>query len=173
VRAPDKLVLIGRIAGAHGIRGEVLIESFAHPPENVAAYGPLTDRDARRAFLLKVKRLASKGVVCRIAGVEDRTAAEALRGTELYVARARLPATRSDEFYHADLIGLRAVAPDGRMVGRVVAVQNFGAGDILEIVLDGSTRTEMVPFSDAFVPAVDLETGCVTVILPEAGGENG
>jgi 16S rRNA processing protein RimM len=165
-------ILLGHIAGAHGIRGEVLITSYAEVPENIAAYGPLSDESGRRRFEVSVVRVTPKGVVARIAGIEDRTAAEQLKGTRLYLERRRLPAIGEEEFYHVDLIGLRAVAPDGAPIGEVVAVHNFGAGDILEIKLVGKGGTEMVLFSAAFVPEVDVAGGQITVSLPIASAED-
>ena len=161
-------ILLGRIAGAHGIRGEVVIHAFTDPPENIAAYGPLADEAGVRTFLIESARVAGKGVVARIGGVSDRSAAEALRGTSLYVDRDRLPESAEDEFYHADLIGLAAVDRDGKRVGEIVAVQNYGAGDLLEVRLAGSGRTELVPFTDAYVPEVDVAAGRALVVLPPA-----
>lgn len=163
------MILLGRITGAQGIRGEVVVHSFAATAEDIGAYGPLTDPAGTRSFKLEVVRLTPKGaVIARIAGVDDRNAAEALKGTELYVARDKLPAPGDGEFYHADLIGLAAVAPDGATIGEVVAVQNYGAGDLLEIRLPGAASTELVPFNDRFVPAVDLAAGKAIVIMPVA-----
>lgn len=160
-------ILLGRIGAAHGIRGDVLVASFTEPPESIASYGPLWDSSGTRTFRIHVVRVTAKGVIVRIDGVADRTAAEALRGTELWIERARLPAAEANEFYHVDLIGLRAVAPDGGIVGRVVAVENYGAGDLLDIRLEGTSRTELVPFTDAFVPEVDVAGGRVVVRIPE------
>ena len=159
------MLLLGRIADAHGIRGEVLIHSYTDPPEHIAAYGPLSDAASARSFAIESARATPKGVVARLRGVDDRTAAEALRGTELYVARDKLPAAADDEFYHADLIGLDAVAPDGKAIGKIVAVHNFGAGDLIEIRLAGTGRTELVPFTETSVPSVDIEAGRVVVAL--------
>lgn len=161
-----KRILLGRIKGAHGIRGEVVIASFAERPEDIGSYGALTDGRGGRRFLLTSVRATAKGVVARIENVRDRTAAEALRGIELWVDRERLPAAPEGEFYHADLIGLAAVAPDGTPIGTVVAVENFGAGDLLEIRLTGSRRSELVPFSDPFVPDVDVPGGRLVVVMP-------
>ena len=138
--AKPSRILLGRIAGAHGIRGEVLIKTFTEAPENIGAYGPLSDASGTRTFKIKSVRATPKGVVARLAGVDDRNAAEALKGIELYVERARLPAAAEGEFYHADLIGLTAVDGDGKPIGEIVAVQNFGAGDLLEIRLAGSSQ---------------------------------
>ena len=161
-------ILLGRIAGAHGIRGEVVIHAFTDPPENIAAYGPLADEAGARTFLIESARASGKGVVARIGGVSDRSAAEALRGTSLYVDRDQLPESAEDEFYHADLIGLAAVDRDGKRVGEIVSVQNYGAGDLLEVRLAGSGRTELVPFTDAYVPEVDIAARRALVVLPPA-----
>ncbi|MFM9941947.1 MAG: ribosome maturation factor RimM [Hyphomicrobiaceae bacterium] len=166
-------ILLGRIKAAHGIRGEVLVTSFADVPEDVAAYGPLASKDGKRHFELSVIRVTPKGVVVRIKGVNDRNAVEALRGTELYVARDQLPAPEDGVFYHSDLIGLDAVAPDGTAIGHIIAVDNFGAGDLVEIRLAGSNKTEFVPFTDACVPSVDLVASRVTVVLPTPSDTDG
>ena len=164
-------ILLGRIAGAHGIRGEVLIHAFTEPPENVAAYGPLIDEAGTRAFRIEIVRATAKGVVARLAGVADRDAAEALKGVDLYVERDRLPPAAEGEYYHADLIGLAAVDPAGQHIGEIVAVQNFGAGDLLEIRLAGARQTELIPFTDASVPEVDVAAKRVVIIIPgEADG---
>ena len=159
-------ILLGHIAGAHGIRGEVLIKTYTEAPENVGAYGPLSDESGTRTFNLKSARATPKGVVARLQGVDDRNAAEALKGIALYIERERLPAAADGEFYHADLIGLAAVDGDGKPLGEIVAVQNYGAGDLLEIRLAGASKTELVPFTDAAVPEVDIAARRVVVILP-------
>ena len=165
----DTRILLGRIADAHGIRGEVIVHSYAEAAADVAAYGPLSDKAGTRTFALKVVRVTPKGVIAHIKGLTDRNAAEALKGTELYVARDTLPKAAADEFYHSDLIGLVAFSPEGKAIGRVVTVQNFGAGDLIEIAIEGTVKTEFVRFADAFVPEVDLKAGRIVVIMPEAG----
>jgi 16S rRNA processing protein RimM len=112
-------------------------------------------------------------VVARLDGISDRNGAEAITGTDLYVARAQLPAAEEGSFYHADLIGLAAVAPDGTDIGRVVSVHNFGAGDLLEIALGGSRRTELVPFTAQFVLEVDLARRIAVVELPIPADDEG
>jgi 16S rRNA processing protein RimM len=161
-------VLLGRIAGAHGIRGEVLIRSFTEPAENIAAYGTLSDEAGTRTFAIDSVRATSKGVVARLAGIADRTAAEALQGLDLYVERGRLPPPAEGEFYRADLVGLTAVDTEGKALGQIAAVQNFGAGDLIEVRLAGSTRTELVPFTEACVPEIDFAARRAVVILPPA-----
>lgn len=162
-------ILLGRIAGAHGVRGEVLIHAFTEPPENVAAYGPLSDAAGARIFVIEAARTTSKGVVAQLEGIADRTAAERLKGIELYVDRNRLPPAAEGEYYHADLIGLAAVDADGRRIGEIVAVQNYGAGDLLEIRLAGSRQTELVPFTEAHVPKVDVAERRAVIVVPPAG----
>jgi 16S rRNA processing protein RimM len=164
VAGAGKRILLGRIAGAHGIRGEVLIKTFTGRPEDIGAYGPLDD-GAGRTFRIEVVRVTARGVVARIAGVGDRNAAEALKGAALHVDRERLPMPAEGEFYHADLIGLAAVDPEGRPLGEVIAVYNHGAGDLLEVRLAESGKTELVAFTDAFVPEVDLAGRRVVVRL--------
>ena len=164
-----KRVLLGSFANAHGIRGEVVIRTYTAEPADIAAYGPLSDEAGLRRFRLTVVRATDKSVVARIMGVPDRNGAEALRGTALYVDRHLLPAAAEGEFYHADLIGLAAVAPDGAVIGEVVAVQNYGGGDLIEVRLAGTERTELIPFTDAFVPAVDLAARRVVVVMPADG----
>jgi 16S rRNA processing protein RimM len=167
----DRRILLGRIAGAHGIRGEVLIHSYADVPEDIGAYGPLSDAAGARSFEIESARATSKGVVARLEGVRDRNAAEALKGTELYVDRNRLPDAGEDAFYHADLVGLAAVDAGGTTIGTIVAVQNFGAGDLLEIRLAGTGRTELIPFTEATVPSIDIAAGRAVVVPPPSTGD--
>ena len=164
--AKPRRILLGRIAGAHGIRGEVVIHAHTQAPENIGAYGPLSDADGRRMFTVVSARVTQKGVVARREGVIDRNAAEALKGVELYIDRERLPVTDADEFYHADLIGLAAVDPSGEALGTIVAVHNFGAGDLLEIRLAATGKTEFIPFTDQVVPEVDIAAGRAVVVMP-------
>jgi 16S rRNA processing protein RimM len=170
VAGAGKRILLGRIAGAHGIRGEVLIKTFTERPEDIAAYGPLDD-GAGRTLAIEAARVTSKGVVARIAGIHDRTGAEALKGTSLYVDRERLPTPEEGEFYHADLIGLAAVGRDGAAIGTVVAVHDFGAGDILEIAPAGGGPTLLLPFNDAVVPEIDIAGGRLVVVPPQSEPE--
>lgn len=155
-------LLLGVVIGAQGVRGEVKVKTFTGEPEVLGDYGPLQDASATRTYQLKVLRL-SKGdvVIARIKGVEDRNAAEALKGTELYIQRSALPQAGEGEFYFADLVGLTAMM-SGRVLGRVSAVHNYGAGDMLEVKTD-SGRSAMVPFTDDAVPDVNLAAGTVTV----------
>lgn len=176
------MVLLGRISAAQGLRGEVRIATFTEAPENIAAYGPLTASDGRTFNITAVRPHKGANVVARLEGVTDRTGAEALRGLELFVARACLPPAEDGEWYVSDLVGLVAVAPDGTKLGEIIAVPNYGAGDLLEIRPSGesegeegaSRQTLLVPFTEAAVPEVDITRRHVVVVLPdeiEAGDE--
>ena len=162
----SRRILLGRIVGAHGLCGEVLIHSYAEVPESIAAYGPLLDQASGKTFTITHAKPTAKGVLARLAGIEDRNAAEALKGLELYVPRERLPPPADGEFYHADLIGLSAVDAEGKAFGRIVAVHNFGAGDLIEIALAGGAKTELIAFTDATVPSLDLAAGRAVITLP-------
>jgi 16S rRNA processing protein RimM len=161
---PDK-ILLGRILGAHGIRGEVTISSFAEDVEGIAGYGPLTDATGRK-HVIEHLRATPKGLIARLAGVRDRNAAEALRGVDLFVDRDALPETDEDEFYFEDLVGLAAFAPDGERLGEVVAIQNYGAGDLVELRVPQSRATELIPFTKLNVPEVDIAGRRLTIVRP-------
>lgn len=149
-------ICLGVIVAAHGVRGQVKIKTFTAQPGAVAAYGPLRDRSGQRTLRLAAVRPVNGGVVAAIEGIADRNAAEALRGTELFVPRAALPPTDDDEFYQDDLLGMAVVDEAGAACGAVLAVHNFGAGDVLEISPPlGSTF--FLPFSRDAVPTVDLD----------------
>jgi 16S rRNA processing protein RimM len=160
-------ICVAQIGGAHGIRGEVKLKSFTADPMAVKDYGPLMSEDGSASFEIEALRPAKGHLVARLRGVEDRDAAERLAHLRLFVPRERLPPAGADEFYHVDLIGLVAVTADGTEVGTVVAVHDFGAGDILELAPRAGGATIMLPFTDAFVPVVDLAAGRITVAPPE------
>jgi 16S rRNA processing protein RimM len=161
-------VLLGRIAGAHGVRGEVRLASFTERPEAIAEYGPLSDKSGRRRFAIVLKgRVRGNNLVAAIAGIADRNAAEALAGTELYVDRAQLPPAGDEgEYYHVDLIGLGVEDENGRALGRVMNVADYGAGPMLEI-RDAAGRELLLAFTDAVVPIVDVAGGRLVAVPPE------
>jgi 16S rRNA processing protein RimM len=163
----DGKVCIAKFGAAHGVRGEIRLWPFTEDPRSVASYGPLETQDGKRQFEVISTRAAKDHLVARIKGIDTRDAAEKLNGLELYVAREKLPATDDDEFYHADLIGLAAVTHDGTSLGRIIAVHNFGAGDIIEIAPANGGETKLLPFTNAVVPTVDLAAGRATIVLPE------
>lgn len=170
--APSR-VLLGEIVGVHGIKGDVIIRSYTADPEDIAAYGSLSDAAGTSLYDITPVRSGPKGVVARIAGINDRTAAELLRGTKLYVDRAALPPAEDDAFYFMDLVGLTAVDQEQKAFGKIVAVHNYGAGDIIEVHVEGQRASELVPFSDAFVPRIDLQAGTAVVLLPAADDSEG
>jgi 16S rRNA processing protein RimM len=158
--------MVGVIVGAHGVRGAVRVKPFTAEPASVAAYGPVEDETGSRRFELRLVGEGKGVVIATLKGVEDRNAAEALKGLRLYVARAALPAPGEEEYYHADLVGLEAVTPAGTPLGRVRAVHDFGAGDSLELAL-AAGGTLLVPFTKAAVPEIDLAGGRLVVEPPE------
>lgn len=163
--AASSLVRVGRVVGARGIKGDVRIASFTEAPEDVAAYGPVQDAKGR-TFKLKVVGQAKGQVIARIAGVQDRNAAEALKGTDLFVQRTRLPEPEPGVFYARDLVGLAAQTVDGAPFGRVVEVHDYGAGASLEVAPVAGGATILIPFTDGAVPAVDIPGGTVTIDPP-------
>ena len=160
-------ICVGAIAGAFGVTGEVRLKSFCTEPSDIASYGPLTTEDGKREFRVTLTRPVAGGLGARIAGVTTREQADALRGTSLFVARDRLPSLPDDEFYHADLIGLVAFDVGGVELGKVTAIHNHGAGDIIEISPIRHKSALLLPFTKAIVPNVDLLAGRIVVDLPE------
>lgn len=146
-------ICVGAIAGAFGVRGEVRLKSFCAEPRDIATYGPLVTEDGKRSFAVTLTRPVTGGLGARLSGVATREDAEALKGVTLWAPRAALPSLPDDEFYHADLIGLEVVDTGGQVLGRVRAVFDHGAGDILEIV---GKEVILLPFTRAAVPTVDL-----------------
>lgn len=165
--AAHDFVLVGRIGAAHGIKGEVRLISFTADPKAIGRYGPLQDQSGTRRFEIAALRPVKDDVlVARFSGISTRDAAEALNNLELYLPRTALPAAPADEFYHADLIGLRAVDDAGTELGTVLNVLNFGGGDILEIAPGAGGETLLIPFTKACVPAVDLTRKQLLVVPP-------
>ncbi|RYH94773.1 MAG: 16S rRNA processing protein RimM [Acetobacteraceae bacterium] len=165
------LICIGAIAGSFGVAGEVRLKSFCSEPTDIAAYGPLSTEDGSRVFHVTLTRPVSGGLGARIQGITTKEQADALRGTTLHVQRDRLPVLPDDEFYHADLIGLDAYDPGGELIGKVSAVYNHGAGDIVEISPTRHKSALLLPFTTAIVPNVDLAAGRIVVNLPEETDE--
>jgi 16S rRNA processing protein RimM len=164
-------VCLGQLGAAHGIRGEVRLHSFTSDPAAIANYGPLETEDGR-VFEITSLRPAKDHFVATLAGIGDRNAAERLANIKLYVPRDRLPVPeQADEFYHADLIGLAVVDRAGEKLGTVIAIHNFGAGDLIEVRPDAGGNTELVPFDETYVPAVDVAAGRIVVALSKAESE--
>ena len=172
--AKGRRVCVGRIGGAHGVQGWVRLQSYTADPADIGSYGPLTDETGARRLKVTVKRMAKGSVIAAIDGVTDRNAAEALAGLRLYVDRDALPPSDEDEFYRTDLIGLAAVLTDGSTLGRVVGIEDYGAGDVLEVRRSDGPSV-LVPFTAAVVPEVDIAGGRVVIDPPpgllEAAGD--
>ena len=161
----DTRICVARIGAAHGVRGEVKLWPFTQDPMAVLHYGPLSTKDGARQFEVARARVAKDHLVAALKGVATREDAERVNGIELYIAREKLPATEADEYYHADLIGLNAINAQGDSIGKVLAIHNFGAGDIIEIApAQGSSL--LLPFTNAVVPTVDIKAGHVVVVRP-------
>ena len=160
-------ICVAQIGGAHGTRGEVRLKSFTADPMAVMDYGALETEDGTATFEIESLRPAKSHWVAQLRGVRDRNAAERLANVKLFVPRDRLPAAETDEFYHADLIGLAVVTTDGRALGTVVAIHDFGAGDILELRQEGKRDTVMLPFTTATVPVVDVAGRRIVIDPPE------
>jgi len=171
---PGARICLGQIGAPHGVRGEVRLHSFTAEPTAIASYGPLETEDGR-VFEIESLRPAKHALVAKLSDIADRDAAERLANAKLYVPRDRLPEPAdADEFYHADLIGLRAVDDAGRECGTVVAVHNFGAGDLIELRRLDAAQTELLPFDAATVPEVNVHSGTIVINpspLAGVGGE--
>ena len=160
-------ICVGAIAGAFGVNGEVRLKSFTSVPEDIAQYAPLETEDGAMEFDIIVERVIKNGLAVRLTGIATREQADALRGVRLFVPRDRLPALPDDEFYHADLIGLPVYDTGGTELGRVKAVHDHGAGDLLEIHGPGLKSTVLLPFTHEVVPTVDLAAGRIVADPPE------
>lgn len=158
-------VCVGAIAGAFGVRGEVRLKSFCTEPADIAGYGPLTTEDGSRSFSVRLTRPVTGGLGARLSGVLTREDAEALKGTTLWAPRTALPSLPDDEFYHADLIGLEVFDTGGQLLGRVRAIFDHGAGDILEVV---GKEQLLLPFTRAVVPTVDIAAGRIIADPPDS-----
>lgn len=173
--APDagKRILMAQIGAAHGIKGEVRVKPFGDDPLSFTDYGKLETEDGSRKFKVKRARLQKNVVITKFEGVNDRNEAEALNGVKLYIPRERLPEPEdADEFYHSDLIGLPTQGRDGTDYGTVIALLNFGAGDLIE-VRDRSGKTVIFPFDRQTVPEIDLENGLIYIEPPLGFFEDG
>jgi 16S rRNA processing protein RimM len=159
-------VLLAAILGAHGLKGEVRVKTFTEAPEKLGAYGPLHAKDGRLFTLEALRAVRDGEAVAAFAEIRGRDAAEALKGTELFVKRGSFPETSSGEFYHADLVGLDAEDGEGRHIGKVLSVQNYGAGDVLAIATDSGDEI-LIAFTRDNVPKIDVPGGRLIVAVPD------
>lgn len=164
-----KLICIGIITSAHGIKGAVKIKSFAEDAADIANYSPLYGADGQTKYDIKLLSENADMFIAEVNGVKTRNDAEMLSGTELFIHRDMLPEVGEDEFYYEDLIGISARSENnGKVIGTVTAVYNHGAGDIIEIKLSNSGKTELLIFSKENVPHVNISEGYITIKFPEA-----
>ena len=161
------LICLGRIVGAHGVKGDVRIESFCADPASLASYGPLVTGIGCRELVLGIRKSVGSRLVATITGVDTREQAESLKDALLYVERNRFPLPETEEHYVADLIGLKAVDTSMNDLGTVVAVQNYGAGDILEVEKPSSTETILLPFTKDTVLSIDHGAGQIVIDPPD------
>ena len=163
---PDR-ICVGAFAGSFGVSGEVRLKSFCAEPEAIADYGPLFTEDGKQSFTVKLTRPVAGGLGARVTGIATKEQADALKGVSLFVDRSALPNLPDDEFYHSDLIGMDASDTGGVLLGKVTAVHNHGAGDLLEITGSGRKQALLVPFTLAVVPMVDLTAGRIVIDMPD------
>lgn len=163
---PNRLILLGEIAAAYGIKGEVRIKSYTTNPVDIATYSPLTDKSGRQIFKIETLRQQKSSLIAKLSGVHDRTSAEKLRSTGLFVRRSQLPPPEAGSYYEEDLLGLNAFSKNDAYLGKVMGILNFGAGTILEIRSTPTKESLMIPFKEAFVPEIDLLEGRIMIIPP-------
>lgn len=168
----DALILVGRVAGAFGVRGEVRISAYTADPLALAQYKSLVREDGSPALTITSARAVKDGIIARSPQISSKEEADALRGLKLHVLRSDLPEPEEDEYYLTDLIGLAAVTPQGGTVGRIKAVQDFGAGDILEIAPAAGGQTWYLAFTRENAPTVDIAGGKVVIVRPVEVGES-
>ena len=167
----ERKICLGAIVGVHGIKGEVKVKSFTSDEKNLTKYGRLSDKDGNKFFNLKINGHSKELLRVKIEGVDDRNQAENLIGTGLYIERSLLPELEEEEFYHADLIGLKALDAKGTELGVVNALYNFGAGDLLELKM-ANNSLEMLPFTKEYVPVINIKDGFIIVEMMHYAAED-
>jgi len=170
----SELVCIAAIIGAFGVKGDVKIKTFTEDPVNCVAYGPLLDEAGHVVLTPHSHRVMKDFIVIKAPEVQSREAAEALKSTKLFVPRAALPEPEEDDFYYSDLIGLDVKSSDGKRVGTVTAIHEFGAGDMIEITPHKDKKTKkraasfFHPFTKQATPKVDIKAGRIIIVIEEA-----
>jgi 16S rRNA processing protein RimM len=159
-------VLLAAILGAHGLKGEVRLKTFTAAPEKLGAYGPLHAKDGRAFTPASLRAVKDGEAVASFEEIASRDAAEKLKGVELFVARSALPPIAAEEFYHADLVGLEAEDSLGRRLGKVAAIHNYGASDVLVIARDDGGEV-LIAFTRENVPEVDVKSGRLVLAVPD------
>ncbi|SDH89616.1 ribosome maturation factor RimM [Alloyangia pacifica] len=163
----DEMICVGVLGGAFGVNGEVRLKSYTADPEAIADYAPLTSEDGSRSFDIQITRPLKGGFAARLSNVRTKEEADALKGLQLFAPRDRLPDLQDDEFYYTDLIGLTVLDTGGAEIGKVKAVLNHGASDLLELIVPGASTTVLLPFTRAVVPTVDIASGRIIADPPE------
>lgn len=160
-------ICVGAFSGSYGVNGEVRLKSFCADPEAIADYSPLTTDDGKRSYGISLTRSIKGALVAKVDGITNKEDADTLKGIRLFAKRDQLPALPDDEFYYTDLVGLTVLDTGGTVLGKVHAVQNHGASDLLEVIVSGSSATVLLPFTNEVVPTVDLTAGRIIVDPPE------
>tara|TARA_B100000787_G_C16117165_1_gene260921 strand:+ start:167 stop:670 length:504 start_codon:yes stop_codon:yes gene_type:complete len=163
----SELICVGSIAGAFGVKGELRVKSFCANPSDLAKYTPLLTEDGEKSFELSLIGEIKNGFSARIVGIDNKEAADALRGVSLFARREDLPELPVDEYYYSDLIGFEVADTGGIFIGTVKTVVNHGADDLLEISIPGASDTALVPFTKIFVPTVDMNAKKIVIDPPE------
>ena len=163
VNTKPKLICVGIVTSARGIKGDLRVKSYTEKPKNLGNYGALTDKTGKMIVNIKVKEVKKDHLIIKFSGINDRTEAEKLKGLELFISEDALPKAQNDEFYHSQLIGLHVQLENGNSFGQVSAVQNFGAGDVLEISRP-MEKSLLIPFTNELVPIIDIEAGLITLV---------
>lgn len=164
---PEAMIMIGALAGAFGVKGEVRLKSFTSDPEAIAEYCPLFTEDGNRSFDVQLTGKLKNALSAKLSGVHTKEQADDLRGLQLFVPRDKFPQLPEDEFYHADLVGLRAFDAGGEELGHIKAVQNHGATDLLEILTEKTGQSVLLPFTRVNVPTVDISSGKIIIDPPD------
>ena len=163
----ETMILVGALAGAFGVKGEVRLKSFTADPVSIAAYSPLFNKDGTKSFDVFLTGKIKNAFSARLSGITSKQQADAMRGLKLFIPRSRLPQLSHDEFYYSDLEGLEVFDAGGQILGYINGLQNHGANDLLEIEIIGTSRTVLMPFTRLNVPTVDLKSGKVIIDPPD------
>lgn len=163
----ENLVCVGKFGAPHGVRGAIKLKSYTESPENILEYSPLYNKDGSEKFDIKVLSVKQDMLVVKVEGVSDRNEAAALRNRELFAEKDLFPEPEDDEFYFNDLVGMRVVKESGREFGVIVALHNYGGGDVVEISLDNGPKTELFAFTEDNFPLIDMDNDLVVISLPE------
>ena len=163
----SKLICVGALAGAFGVRGEVRLKSFTSNPDDIENYAPLFTENGDKSFEIVITGRLKNGFAARLSGVVKKEQADDLKGTKLFVPRDRLPSLQEDEFYYSDLIGMIVYDTGGNEIGKVQAVLNHGAGDLLEIHGANLEMSVIIPFTKQVVPTVDIASRRIVTDPPD------